>query len=168
MCIKNLNKSAFSLLEILLASVIFVITTGGLFVTLSAVRRPVADKESALIAAVFGKQVLEALRSYVDGRSGANYYTTDASCSAGSCTDFSLALGTHYVSPSVLSTATGLSWPTTALSNQNSCSTPSIPSSCLVYTVSCSDGSTNNCASNGNNPDIARRVDLNINWPSAT
>ena len=141
---KNLNKTAFSLLEILLASIIFIISIGGIFATLNAVRAPVANKESALASAVFGKQVLETLRAQVNA---ATYYN---GCSVGTspCPDFSLSLGAHLVT----SLPVGLAWPSTALSSANS--------SGLSYTVSCaSTGSTSICGG-----DIARRVDLNINW----
>lgn len=149
MCINNLNNKAFSLLEILLASIIFIITIAGVFVTLSAVRKPVADKESALTAAVFGKQVLEALRSSVNAQPASNFYGT---C-IGTCTDFSLALGTHQVN----------------LPNGQLIMPPNLISSngggngVLTYTVSCADDSPAPCTS----PDVARKVELTINWPEA-
>jgi len=65
MQITNLTKRAFTLLEVLLAAVIFVVSVAGIFATLSAVRVPVHQKERALTAAVFGQQVLEGLRSQV-------------------------------------------------------------------------------------------------------
>ena len=86
MRIKNLNNTAFSLLEILLAAIIFVISIGGIFATLNAVRAPVANKESALTAAVFGKQVLEALRSQVNA--AATQLITALLFRTASCTDF--------------------------------------------------------------------------------
>ena len=76
-----------------MAAIIFVLTIAGLFATLNAVRAPVANKENALAAAVFGKQVLEALRSTVNAGASSNYYLV---CSP-TCTDFSLALGPHAV-----------------------------------------------------------------------
>ena len=93
MILKRLNNTAFSLLEILLASIIFVLTVGGIFVTLDAIRKPVANKELALTSAVFGKQVLEALRSKVTAASSSNFFTV---C-AGTCPTFDLALGVHHV-----------------------------------------------------------------------
>ena len=141
---KNLNNTAFSLLEILLASVIFVITIGGIFATLNAVRTPVASKNSALTAAVFGKQVLETLRNQVNNQAASNFYSV---CS-GSCTTFDLELGVHAVT---LPTS-GISWPTAAISTANS--------NTLNYTVSCANPySISVCG-----PYVARRVDLNIQW----
>ncbi|MDE2027984.1 MAG: hypothetical protein KGK03_08140 [Candidatus Omnitrophica bacterium] len=158
---KSLDNAAFSLLEILLSAVIFVVSIAGIFATLNAVRMPVYNKENALTATVFGKQALEALRSKVNASSSANYYS-DTNCdgTTGICTDFSLALGTHEVTSLA---GTGLSWPA-AISGSNSCSGTS---PCLYYVVSCADGSgtyggTAACSSS----DIARKVDLTINWPS--
>ena len=74
MRINNLNNRAFSLLEVLLASIIFVISITGVFITLTALRKPVADKENALAAAILGKQVLEALRSSVNA---GTFYSTN-------------------------------------------------------------------------------------------
>ena len=141
---KNLNNTAFSLLEILLSAVIFVISIGGIFATLNAVRTPVASKEYALSAAVFGKQVLEALRNNVNNQSSANFYLV---CS-GSCTTFDLELGVHSITP----LPSGLSWPSANLNTANS--------NTLAYTVSCSNtGSISTCGDF-----VARRVDLNIKW----
>lgn len=140
---KNLNNTGVTLLEILLAAIIFIISIGGIFATLNAVRAPVANKESSLSAAVFGKQVLESLRFQVSAESNANFYGI---CSD-TCTDFSLALGTHQVSP----LPSGLNWPP-GLAAKN-------PGG-LIYTVSCADGSSAPCT----NANVAHRVDLNINW----
>ena len=98
MKINNLNSNAFTLLEVLLASVIFIISVAGIFATLNAVRGPVANKENQLAAAVFGKQVLEALYSQV---TDASYYNacsmTGAGTSASPCQGFDLSLGFHQV-----------------------------------------------------------------------
>lgn len=138
------------MLEVLLASLIFVISIAGIFGTLTYVRKPVANRQGALAAAVFGKQVLEALRAQVSMASAANYY----SCSvvSSSCPDFGLSLGLHSVSIATLA-ANGLTWPP-ALTANNINGNPAV----LNYTVICADGS--GCA----NTDIGRRVDLNINW----
>ena len=66
MRITHLRKTAFTLLEVLLASIIFIVSVLGVFSTLSAVRQPVLQKERALTAAVFGQQFLEGLRSQVN------------------------------------------------------------------------------------------------------
>jgi type II secretory pathway pseudopilin PulG len=131
MRIKNLNSGAFSLLEVLLASIIFIITIGGLFATLNAVRAPVSEKENALAAAIYGKQVLDALRSQVNTVS---YFT----CSSGAgtvgspCTDFSLYLGNHQVSPID---------PKLTSANVNMPSVLTGLNHTLNYTVYCADGS---------------------------
>ena len=145
---KNLNNTAFSLLEILLASVIFIITVGGVFATLNAVRGPVTSKEYALSAAVFGKQVFEILRKQVNNSSSANFYTVCPTASP-YCTTFDLALGVHSITP----LPAGLSWPSPHFNTLNS--------NTLTYTVSCANGSSTCAASNSY---VARRVDLTINW----
>ncbi len=151
MRMKNLNNTAFSLLEILLASIIFIISIGGIFATLNAVRAPVANKENALTAAVFGKQVLETLRSSVNA---GTYYAICSLFVSGACVDFSLYLGLHHVTLPPPGQPQ-LTWPSTDLSQNNTY---------LTYTVSCADGTTTTCSSTGSDPDMARRVDLNINW----
>jgi type II secretory pathway pseudopilin PulG len=162
---KNDTK-AFSLLEILLASIIFIITISGVFATLNAVRKPVADKESALAAAVFGKQVLEALRSSVNA---STFYGPCSSTINGYCGDFSLYLGIHHVPHGNL--PQGLTWPTN-LSSSNFISGCDTSVGCLVYTVACGDGSPPtssvppDCVNSSGN-DIAREVTLSINWPEA-
>ena len=141
---KNLNNTAFSLLEILLSSVIFVISIGGIFATLNAVRTPVSSKEYGLSSAVFGKQVLETLRKQVSQQASTNFYLV---CS-GSCTTFDLELGVHSITP----LPSGLSWPSAHLNTANS--------NTLTYTVSCANtGSISACGAY-----TARRVDLNIQW----
>ena len=151
MRIKNSNNTAFSLLEILLSAIIFIISVGGIFATLGAVRAPVANKESALTAAIFSKQVLEALRSQVSEQAGLNFYTN---CGGG-CTDFSLALGTHNVTKATLSVV-GLSWPPVLNSTPYPDGNPPV----LSYVVSCADGSAPPCT----NPEVAHKVVLNINY----
>ncbi len=149
MNIKNV-RDAFTLLEVLLASVIFMISVAGIFATLNAVRAPVANKQSQLSAAVFGKQILERLYSNV------NANTWGTPCATNPCTDFDLAPGSHQVSVATLATA-GLSWPTTALSNANLIGGVPV----LQYTVTCSDGTCSNL-------NLPRQVNLNINWPTVS
>ncbi len=160
MRMKNLNKTAFSLLEVLLGSVIFIISVGGIFATLNAVRTPVTAKTNALTAAVFGKRVLEALRSDVSEQASINFYQV---CS-GFCTTFDLALGVHHVASGSL--PSGLSWPTVLVTANN---TPCDTNGCLIYTVSCADGSGgvnsySSLCTGGINSSVARKVVLNINW----
>jgi len=66
MRIINRTRSAFTLLEVLLASMIFIVSVAGVFSTISAVRQPVHAKERALTAAVFGQLALETLRAQVN------------------------------------------------------------------------------------------------------
>ena len=168
---KILNIKGFSLLEILLASIIFIISIAGVFATLNAMRVPVANKESSLQAAVFGKQVLEALRTQVNS---STYYNS-CSITAASCPDFSLYLGPHLV-PTIypgdanfIPPPAYLTWPSQAIIQSNNACAANNP--CIVYTVKCGDGSANQ-GSNPNlkcaNPDVARRVDLSISWPDAS
>jgi Tfp pilus assembly protein PilV len=146
--------NAFSLLEILLASVIFVVAVAGIFGTLSYVRKPVTSRESALSAAVFGKQVLEALRSQVSMAASSNYYSCSTVTSP--CPDFALSVGQHQVQPAGL--PVGLRWPSALVAKNNSCNAQG----CLIYTVYCADNlsSTPPCSSN----DVGRKVNLDINW----
>ena len=158
MRINNLNNRAFSLLEVLLASIIFVISITGVFITLTALRKPVADKENALAAAILGKQVLEALRSSVNA---GTFYSTNCSSP---CSNFDLSLGTHLVTP----LPPGLSWPA-SFTNPG----PN-PNNGLYYTVTCAAGPNPNgtgtpldCVDASGHNDIARQVNLSINWPDA-
>jgi Tfp pilus assembly protein PilV len=152
MLMKKLNNTGVTLLEILLASVIFVLSVAGIFATLSFVRASVTNKESSLTAALFGKQVLEKLRSAVN-MGGANPYYNACTGNANPCPDFSLSLlpaGVHRV-PSANMPA-GLIWPTALKTANTFCDA----NGCLEYTVSCGD----NCS----NIDAARKVDLIIHY----
>jgi Tfp pilus assembly protein PilV len=106
---KNKFNSGVTLLEILLASLIFVVSVAGIFATLNAVRTPVKNKTNALSAAVFGKRVLEALRSSVNNGGTYPFYNA---CTGGlnPCPDFSLSYGIHQISVATLSWA-DLNWP---------------------------------------------------------
>jgi len=161
MRINNLNKAAFSLLEILLAAVIFAVSVIGIFATLSAVRTPVLSQENSLIAAVFAKQVLEALRSQVS-QTLDNYYACSIPADgtvAAPCPDFSLSVGTHQVATGNL--PAGITWPAILINaNLHGQATAQ-----LVYTVSCADGSgtygsNTGCTTN----DINHKVDLNVQY----
>jgi len=160
--INDLDNEAFSLLEILLAAIIFLISVAGIFATMNAVRGPVANKENQLAASVFGKQVLEALYSQVSD--GGTFYT---GCAGGAnpCTDFDLSVGPHQVPPGKL--PAGLTWPT-ILKISNTCA--GVPNSCLIYNVTCANGSLLSNCSNLAHPlgdfTSAHQVALNINWPN--
>jgi Tfp pilus assembly protein PilV len=144
---KKLNNTGVTLLEILLASIIFVISVAGIFATLSAVRTPVGNKENALAAAVFGKQVLETLRTQVNAGAATYYGICTTTCATNCTAVLSLCLGAHALNLP----ASGLSWPTTDLQNANAA---------LNYTVTCADGS----AAVACGADVARKVVLNIHW----
>jgi len=161
MDIKRLNTEAFTLLEVLLAAIIFIISIAGVFVTLNAIRIPVLNKENQLSATVFSKQVLDALYSQVNAQATTNFYGT---CN-GTCTTFDLQLGTHQVSYGTFN-ALGLSFPTSlcAYNNDSNGSNPSCAITVLNYTVQCADNSST-CNSN-TNPNVARQVNLQVNWPS--
>jgi len=171
MRIKKINNTAFTLLEVLLAAIIFVISVGGVFITLDAMRKPVADKESELNAALFGKQVLEALRSQVNVSSYYGCCSTNPTCSypLPTCPDFSLAFGLHQVPEATMQSTVAISWPS-ALGGSNPIPGCDPNNNCLVYNVSCGDGSipSGNPPLCGNNPDIAREVQVNIEWNGAS
>ena len=167
MQIKRLNNTAFSLLEILLAAVIFVISVAGVFATLSAVRGPVTNKENALTASIFGKQILDALYSQVTASTvNVNYYGI---CSP-TCTTFNLYLGSHQVPVTDSSWPTSLSWPTAlqGAAGGNTCAGTVATGSCLSYTVTCADGTIAGAGypyfcSNG--ASVGHQVTLNISTP---
>ncbi len=140
-------NTAFSLLEVLLASVIFVVSVAGLFATLNAVRGPVINKENQLAAVVFGKQVSDALYSQVTD--SASYYGI---CATTPCQNFDLEVGVHQVSPATLQATAGLSWPTSLTTcNAN-----------LNYTVYCADNNSTTPPCSSIN--VAHMVSLNIKW----
>jgi len=162
MRIKIINNSAFSLLEILMAAIIFIVSVAGIFATLNAVRGPVIAKENQLAASVFGKQVLEALYSQVTA--GGTFYT--ACATAGNpCPNFDLSVGIHQVPSGNL--PSNVTWPT-ALTAQVNGVYPNGNPPVLNYTVSCAGSGNTTDPSCGGNPASAHQVTLNINWSSAT
>ena len=62
------TQTGTTLIEALLAGVVFILAVSGVFATMAAVRGPVTSKNNSVEAAIFGKQVLEDLRSKVDAR----------------------------------------------------------------------------------------------------
>ncbi len=141
MRMKDFNTTGVTLMEILLAAIIFIITVGGIFATLNAVRTPVTQKENALTAAVFGKQVLDTLRANVKPS------TFDANCTP-PCAGFNLKVGLHQVTMP----AGGLNWPSADLASANNY---------LSYTVTCGDDGTTYPCTPANE---AHKVVLNVNW----
>lgn len=62
------NKNGISLVEVIVAAVIFVIAAFGMFSTLSMMRVSSDATDERLQAAYFGRQILEELRAKVDQR----------------------------------------------------------------------------------------------------
>ncbi|MBF0503742.1 MAG: type II secretion system protein [Candidatus Omnitrophica bacterium] len=139
MRINKINKSAFTLLEILLSAIIFVISVAGIFATLNAVRQPVVQKQRSLTAAILGQQLLESLRTQVD----ASQLTSGT---------WPLALGLHNTAatfPPGIPVSQIIQGVTYTFS----------------YTVTCADGSANGC----NTADTPRKVSLTVTFlPDAT
>ena len=87
----NNEDKGFSLIEVIMAALIFAIATGGLFSTFRVQREYSNKSERKLQAAYCGRQVLEELRSKIDQRNwdsgnlqeGTRTYTfASAPCSA--------------------------------------------------------------------------------------
>jgi Tfp pilus assembly protein PilV len=186
MRIKNLNNTAFSLIEILMAAIIFVVTVAGVFATLSAVRAPIATKEQELATVLFEKQALEDLRFQVtsEGRGyfyfcqsffATFYYGNPLNDFYYGCEGFNLDPGPHTVPlvllPGDLQTSVNNLPPAVLTANSSApCGTdnsgnPGPTEFCLQYTVSCADGDTSKlyvwpftCST----ADVARRVDITL------
>ena len=63
----NLSKKhAFSLVEAMVAAVIFTIGVAGVFASLAAVKKPASDSDKSLGAVLCGQKLLESLRKDVD------------------------------------------------------------------------------------------------------
>ena len=60
------KNRGFTVVEIIVASLIFSITAIGIFSTLAAIRKPSAESQRRVTAAYFGKQVLDDLRAQID------------------------------------------------------------------------------------------------------
>ncbi len=63
---KQSNEGGFSFIEIVVASVIFSITTVGVLTTFSLLRQPAKDTDKKLQASYMAERLLEELRSQVD------------------------------------------------------------------------------------------------------
>ena len=59
------KQHGFSLVEAIIAAVIFAIATAGIFSTLIVLRKPAAESDERIGAAYFAQQILEDLRAYV-------------------------------------------------------------------------------------------------------
>ncbi len=66
--IRMSQQQGFSLVEALIAVTIFAVATVGVFMTISAVKRPVVKTDRELTAAYFSQEILDGLRAKVDAR----------------------------------------------------------------------------------------------------
>ena len=62
------NLDGFSLVEAIVASLIFATVVVGVFATMSSFKKPSVASDKKLMAAFYGKQILEDLRAHVDQR----------------------------------------------------------------------------------------------------
>ena len=60
------NRSGFSVVEVIVAAVIFGIAAAGIFATISALREPAEQSDDRVAAAYAGKEILEELRGQID------------------------------------------------------------------------------------------------------
>ena len=63
-------KKGFSIVEVLVASMVFSIAAIGIFSTIAAIRKPAAVSERKISAAYYGKRILDDLRAKTDARPG--------------------------------------------------------------------------------------------------
>lgn len=61
-------RAGFTLVEVVVAAVIFTIAVTGVFASLASLKKPVVTNDKALEAAYCGQQFLEGLRAAVDAR----------------------------------------------------------------------------------------------------
>ncbi len=112
--IKNLkilqSSGGFTIVEVLVATVIFTIAALGTFSTIASIRKPAAVSERKLQGAYYAKQILEDLRPQVDAR---NWNPATGQYSSGDLTMGTHLLstttinGTPYISSYVVSTVAG-------------------------------------------------------------
>lgn len=62
-------EKGFTLIEVIVASIIFIMTAAGLLATISAISRPAAISERELTAATIARGVIERLRKDIDAES---------------------------------------------------------------------------------------------------
>jgi type II secretory pathway pseudopilin PulG len=63
---KTYSKNAFSLVEVVVATLVFSLAAAGIIATISALTQPAAQSSREVKAAMLGKQILENLRNSVD------------------------------------------------------------------------------------------------------
>lgn len=62
---KNMRTSGFTIIEVIVSTVIFTIVAAGLYASVSSLRKPAGDTTKTMNAALIGKNVLEDLRSRI-------------------------------------------------------------------------------------------------------
>jgi Tfp pilus assembly protein PilV len=64
--IRRRENEGFTVVEVIVASLIFALTAAGIFATISALNQPVVESSEEVKAAFLGKRILEDLRKEVD------------------------------------------------------------------------------------------------------
>jgi len=100
----SLNKKGVSLIEVIIAALIFSITSAGLFSTFSAQRIATERSQRQLQAAYYARQVLEELRAKVDQQ---NWDSGD------------LSIGTHNVTSGIFTASYEVTEDSTGLRRVN-------------------------------------------------
>lgn len=111
----NLNKNGLSLIEVILAAVVFSLSVAGFFAAIEAVRKPTQNTDSTRSAADEGKIILEQLRQEVDS----NKWTTSTWQDGTTPRTFTGSNGVQYTATYVVTTDAGgakkvnvtLDWP---------------------------------------------------------
>ncbi len=63
------QKNGFTIVEVVISSLIFVIAVAGIFASINLLRKPAEDTTDKINAAFVGKEILEGLRKQVDAAS---------------------------------------------------------------------------------------------------
>lgn len=92
------KKIGFTIVEVLVASMVFSIAAVGIFSTIAITRKPSAVSERKIAAAYYGKRVLDDLRAKTDARP--NVWNGGALGTAGSL-PYSVGLGTTTINGTV-------------------------------------------------------------------
>ena len=64
--LKLVKKTGFSIVEVIIATVIFSIVAAGLFATISSLNQPAQESQEAVTAVLIAKQILEELYTEVN------------------------------------------------------------------------------------------------------
>lgn len=65
--IKRLNKRGSSLIEVIVAGSVFVLSIAGFYTAMNAARKPVEDSQKSMVASRLAKEILESMRVDVTG-----------------------------------------------------------------------------------------------------